>query len=420
MTEAEASILTIGNELLRGNALNSNARFLGRELTSLGFQVISQSSCLDEMDEIQRALSQALSKADFIVLTGGLGPTPDDLTRDAVAQFFRVPLIFSKSQFSLISRYYRSRGRPIPDIVRREAMFPNNAKPLLNRYGVALGFSILLPGKLIIVLPGVPYELEGMFRHNVRGLIKAHFPSLRALPSFMARTVGLSEPEIMRRLGKDFFDRDFTFGIYPEPGEVTIRLQARSPQIIKKLKQKVRKRLAGSVYAEDEISLSQAVGNILKRRSKTLSVAESCTGGLLASEITKSPGASFYFIGSITTYSNRIKSDLVDVPKALLAKKGAASKEVALALASGIRSKMKTSLGIAVTGIAGPSGGSALKPVGLVHIAISTPRITQAWKFKFLGERIQIQIKAAKKALELLWRLLNLHESEDPNQKPAA
>ena len=399
-----AEIINIGAELLKGSVLNTNAQFLGKELTGLGFHVEAQVSCGDSLKAIEESLGLALSHADLIILSGGLGPTPDDVTRDSLAQFFKVPLVFSRSQFSLIQKNYRRYGqRIVPSQVKKEAYYPQNAKPLMNRFGIALGFTIRCGNRLIVVLPGVPSELEKMFAQQVKPLLKRHFKNREARPSLAAKTVGISEPEVMKRLGEDFFRDEFEFGIYPEAGEVSLRIYAAKVAVIRRLKKKIKKRLAGALYSQEETGLSETVGQKLIRKKRWLAVAESCTGGRLASDITRVAGASRYFKGSVITYDNRIKEQ-VGVSKKILKTKGAVSKEVAIGLAHGVRNKMDTYYGIGVTGIAGPSGGSRQKPVGLVYISLATPKKVRTEKFLFWGDRNQIQTKASKKALEFLWQ----------------
>ncbi len=402
-----AEILTIGAELLKGSTLNTNAQFLGRELTQLGFRVVAQTSCGDAIPEIAARLKDALNRSTVIVLTGGLGPTPDDLTREAVASYFQVPLVFSKEQFSNIRKYYRRHAKPakrlIPELVRKEALYPENAVPLINRFGIALGFYLRQGRQWIFVLPGVPAELEKMFKQNIVRLLKKNFAELSAKPHLVVKMVGLSEPEIMTKLGRDFFDPPFEFGIYPAPGEVAIRIHAEKQSVIRQLKQKIKRRLGSSVYAYEEISLAEAIGKILTAKKQSLAAAESCTGGKLSAEITHVPGASLYFKGGITVYSNEWKENL-GVPKHLIQAKGAVSPEVAWLLAEKVRLYAKSTYGLGVTGIAGPSGGSKRKPVGLVYISVAGPKHSKGGQHLFWGDREQVRTKAVKKALEYLWR----------------
>ncbi len=402
-----AEILTIGDELLKGSTLNTNARFLGEELTQLGFKVTGQSACPDSIPAISKKLSEALVRSEVMILSGGLGPTPDDVTRDAVSDFFRVPLVFSKSQFALIRRYYERRSRKkVPEIVRREAQFPANAVPLLNRFGVALGFFIRSGRRLLIALPGVPSELERMFETSVCPLLLKSFPDLKKGARLLVKMVGISEPEVMRLLGRDFFNRPFEFGIYPKAGEVAIRLQADTRKTLQILEGKIKKRLRPFIYTFQERSLAEVCGKHLTRRKKTLAVVESCTGGLLTSELTKLPGASRFLVGSVVAYHDRIKSQTLGVPQAILKKEGAVSEKTAAALAQGIREKFSTSYGMGVTGIAGPSGGSKKKPVGLVYIALASSQSMKVWKEVFVGERQPIQKRAVVRALEYLWKTI--------------
>ena len=402
----QAEILTIGDELLKGSTLNSNARFLGRELTDLGFRVSGQISCPDELPLIRQRLAECLSRAEVLVLTGGLGPTPDDVTREALAEYFHVPLEFSKSQYRHIEKFYKVRGKKVPAIVRKEAEFPANAVPLMNRYGIALGFYIPLDHQIVIVLPGVPREQENMFFDLVRPLLLKRYPKISAKHSLTIKTTGLSEPEVMRRLGKTFFRDAFDFGIYPSPGEAALRLQAEKKEVIRRLRDLAEKSLAGHVYAWEDISLSEAVGRILTQKKLTLALAESCTGGALAAEITRVPGSSAYFPGGVVTYSNVSKIRELSVSPAVLYEKGAVSEAVAKAMAAGVRKRFGTSLGIGITGIAGPGGATPEKPVGTVCIALASASSVKAWRYSFSGERTLVQVKSVRKALEHLWGFL--------------
>ena len=294
----------------------------------------------------------------------------------------------------------------MPAMVRKEAMFPKNAVPLFNRYGIALGFYIAVEARLAVFLPGVPSELEKMYEERVRPLLKQHFKTRRKL-ALIVKNIGISEPDVMKKLRNDFFNDVFDFGIYPETGEVSLRLYSESPAVIERLRRKIKKRLAGYTYAYEETSLSQAVGKMLAKKKLTLAAAESCTGGLLASEITRIPRSSRYFKGGVVAYGNDIKTGWLDVPPKILLQKGAVSAETAAMLAANIRKKMNAALGISVTGIAGPDGGSKQKPVGQVYMAIADKKKTRVWKEYFMGDRRQIQDKTVKKCLEYLWRYLS-------------
>lgn len=398
-----AHILTIGNEVLKGTVLNTNARFLGRELTGLGFEVVSQSSCRDVIFEIRNALKQALSGAELVIISGGLGPTPDDLTREAVAEFFRMPLEFSKRQYNFIKTFYRKRSRKIPEIVKKEAFFPSGAKPLFNHFGIALGFYVWSGRKMTVVLPGVPMELEKMFSQLVIPELKRKFPAIAKRYSLIVRTVGLSEPRVMEKLGKAFLKDAFDFGIYPHPGETTLRIYTEDKRVRTRLQAKVQKCLAGSIYSQDETPLSLKIGMILKKKRKTLAVAESCTGGRLSSILTQHAGAGKYFRGGVTVYHPDVKKWLGVEPKVIL--RGVVTAETACRLAEKVRQVLKADYGIGITGLAGPDREEG-KPVGRVYIAVASPLKTFVAEEDFTGERVQIQIKSAVKALEMLWKIL--------------
>ncbi len=399
-----AELLTLGTELLTGSTLNSNAAYLGRELTSLGFKVHHQCAVRDEPKVITEALGQALKRSDVIVITGGLGPTPDDITRETIADYFQVPLLFSPRQYHLIKRLYRQRGKRVPAIVKKEAYFPSNAKPVLNQFGVALGFIIEEEGRIVIVLPGVPGELTRLFETRIKNFLPKKFKA-GPIYSLVVKTVGLSEPSMMQRLGNDFFNLGtFEFGIYPSAGEVSIRIYADSSLLISRIRKWVKEKLAGDIYSFSDETLEQVVGGELKKRRWSVGIAESCTGGRISEKVTSVAGASGYFKGSVVVYHDKVKQDLMGVPEKILTGKGAVSRECALAMSRGVKEKTKSTLGVAVTGIAGPGGGNEEKPVGLVYISISGLEEEKVWEHLFSGDREQIQSKATKKTLEYLWR----------------
>lgn len=403
----KAEIVTVGAELLNGSAINTNARYLGRELKALGFEVFRQTSCDDRSRDIQETLRRALSEVDVVVMSGGLGPTPDDVTRESIAELFHAPLILSQRQYREIQRYYHKKGRRVPRIVRQEALFPEGSTPLFNRYGIALGFILKSENGILIVLPGVPREMVKLFENHVRPVLRRKFGVLHRPYTLVVKTLGLSEPEIMSRLGSSFLKLgDFQFGIYPDVGEVVIRVYAHSKGLIQRLRRHMTRALRAAVYSLSDATLEEVVGKKLLERNWTLSVAESCTGGQLSQTFTSIPGASVYFEGGVMAYQDQVKFSLLGVSKAVLKKAGAVSKEAASSMARGVRRLLKTTLGVAVTGIAGPSGGSPRKPVGLVYLAIASDKACRVWEEYFRGGREEIRLRATRKALALLWRWL--------------
>ena len=400
------AILSIGNEVLRGSVVNTNAAFLGRELTDDGLEVVSHGVCADTQEAIRFRLGEALRRADVVLMMGGLGPTPDDVTREGVAAHFKVPLIFSESQFRRLKKIYKRFGKRVPALVRKEALYPANARPLINRFGIALGFSIKTGTKLAIALPGVPAELQNMYFDVVLPLLRKHYPRRIRSQKLIVKLTGIGEPDVMKKLGKDFFDDAFDFGIYPMPGEVAIRIMAQQKAVVQKVRRKIAARLADAIYAWEDVPLAVVIGKILARKKQTLAVAESCTGGLLTAEITKYSGASSFLRGATVAYHAIVKKKL-GVSEKILKTHGAVSRQVAAEMAQWVRNRMEASYGIGITGIAGPGGGSTKKSVGLVYIGLSAPDgKTQVWKHDFLGDRNQVQTKAAVKALEYLWRTI--------------
>lgn len=400
-----AEILTIGTEIVTGSTVNTNAAHLGVELTKLGFEVKHQSTCRDVEEELHKALRLAMSRAEVILACGGLGPTVDDITRKSIANFFGVPLRLSKRQYQGIERYYRQRGRRVPHIVKQEAYFPDNATPVFNRFGVALGFIVEERGRILMVLPGVPGELIRLFEHHLKPFLKRKFPELTPLRQLIVKTIGISEPSIVRKLGHKFFQLGkFQFGIYPESGEVSIRIYMDSSSLVKRLKSWIVQRVGQHIYSLSDETIESVIGKTLIRRGQTLSVAESCTGGEVAARVTAVPGASLYFKGGIVAYHNEAKKGVLGVPAEFLRSKGAVSRHTALAMARGVRQKFGSTLGIGVTGIAGPTGGSAQKPVGLVYVAIDSYRGHRVWEERFGGDRQQIRERTVKRTLEYVWR----------------
>ena len=407
-----AELVTVGTELLTGSTVNTNAAYLGRELTQLGFKVAHQVACPDEKEAIYSALRDALGRSDVIFVSGGLGPTPDDITRECIAHYFGTPLVFSKEQFREISRHYRRRGKKVPESVKQEAYFPAHARPVVNQFGIALGFIIEDHGRVVIVLPGVPGELTRLFEFRLKRFLQKKFPDLRPAACLVVRTVGLSEPTIMRLLGRSFFKLGpFQFGIYPKAGEVAVRIYADSSSLIRRIKIHIEKALGPSIYSFSDEPLEGVIGARLKKKRQTLSVAESCTGGKVAEKMTSVAGASAYFKGAVVSYGNDVKIKTLGIDPAVIKKSGAVSRASAVAMARGIRERMKTDYGLSVTGIAGPTGGSREKPVGLVYIGIADQNKVQVWEEHFGGDREQIRTRAAKKALEYLWRWIQEKKS---------
>lgn len=358
-------LISIGSELLKGEVLNTNLVFLGRVLFENGIRLVGERSVADDPMQIHSALREALEIADFVITSGGLGPTFDDITHHTLSDYF---------------------------LGAKESRIP-------NRVGKAPGILFISSDRKVISLPGVPREFESMILKEV--LPKYLLRIGEKKQSFTAKAIGISEVDFLKRLGRLPSQSEAECGIYPSLGEVRFTACGKNVQ---KLKTKIAGRLKKFLYSFDKSeSFEQTLGKLLLKNKATVSIAESCTGGLTAKLVTDIPGSSKYFFGSVTAYSNTIKENFVGVSKFLIKDRGAVSKDVAAELAWNIRKLMGSDYGIGITGIAGPDGGTKKKPVGLVYIALADSKSTHVQKFQFSGDRERVRLLAAKRALYLLW-----------------
>lgn len=352
-------LLTVGDELLRGDIANGNAAWLGRRLTEGGVAVGRSVVVADEMDEIVTAVTEALSRADAVILTGGLGPTVDDLTRDALARAAGVPLLRDPD----LEARLRARAS-VPEMAFRMAEVPEGATLLPNPAGTAPGLRVELPGGVAYALPGVPSEMRAIFEGSV-------LPALGGTPVAAAvlRTATVWESMVADRLAPVEAMPGVRLAYYPGAGEVRIRIEA-PPDVLPAATGKARTLLGSAVYGADDATLDRVVHGLLAERGATLAVAESLTGGLLGAELTGMPGSSATFRGGVIAYATPLKHSLLGVPEDLLAAHGAVHPQVAVAMAEGVRDRLGATYGLAVTGVAGPEPQDG-QPVGTVHIALS-------------------------------------------------
>lgn len=373
-----AEIIGIGTELLLGDIVNTNAAYLSQRLAELGIDVYHHSVVGDNPQRISSLLKTALSRSDIVITTGGLGPTVDDVTLKTIR-----PYIF------------------------------NNKSTLKNNYGTAPGLFIKLPGnKFIIALPGPPRELQPMFEKHATPLLKKISGAQFITKSRTIKITGLSEPKVNKKVSSILkLKPPVTVGIYVKLGEVKLKITTKATseknalKLIAPIERKIRNRLGSRIFGADDQTLEGVIGELLTRHKKTLAIAESCTGGLIASRITDAPGSSKYFKAGIVAYGNSIKINFLGVSAGALKKYGAVSRQIAIKMAQGIRKLADTDIGLAVTGIAGPSGAVKNKPVGLVYIAISTSDKTICKNFHFLGGRSAIKLLASQAALDILRKL---------------
>ncbi len=406
-----AELLTIGSELLNGATVNTNATYLARCLAELGIPCRRQTTVPDERLPLLGVLQHALSRTPLLILTGGLGPTFDDVTMEVLAETTHRPLAYVPSVGSQIRRFYTKRHRRLQQAALRQAYLPEGGIALPNPIGTAPGLWLKLPGCLVIALPGVPGEMRAIMEQEVVPRMK-QLNVGRALEGLTLRTVGLVELSIEAMLKRLKIPSTVQLGLYPHLRTVDIRLTATASsrsaarRAIQMVERPLRRVLGTAIYGTDHQTLEQVVGAWLVKRRKTLALAESCTGGLLSSQITDVPGSSRYLRGSFVAYHNDLKRNQLGVPERLLARYGAVSEQTAKAMAWGAREAAEADLGLSITGIAGPTGGTPSKPVGLVYLGLSSREKTRAMRYQFFGNREAIKLQAAQSALDLLRRYL--------------
>jgi len=407
----EVELLTIGTELLNGATVNTNAAYLARRLSEAGLPCQRQTSVSDERAPLLGALRESMNRSDLLITTGGLGPTCDDVTMEVIAEVTQRPLVYVPTVAAAIRRFYTRRHRRLQRMALRQAYLPQGAEALPNPLGTAPGMWLSEPGRLFIALPGVPSEMRVIMEQSVLPRLK-RLKGQPAIESRTLRTVGLVELSIESILRRIRIPASVQIGLYPNLRMVDIRLTATASsrgaarRALAACLAPLRCALGASMYAEGDEALEGVVGRLLVKRHWTLAVAESCTGGLLSHSLTNVPGSSRYFRGSIVAYENRLKSQQLQVPASLLNRFGAVSAPVAGAMADGARRFANADLGLAITGIAGPSGATASKPVGLVFLGLADGRRAMAQRCQFFGDRSAIKCQATQAALDWLRRHL--------------
>jgi len=408
-----ASIVSVGNEILSGQTVDTNAAYLSAELLSLGLPVVSSFAVGDEIERIVRGLSLASADADVVLATGGLGPTDDDLTRQAMAKFLGVELQLQDELLEKIQNFFDSRGRQMPDRNKIQAYIPAGAKAMAN-IGTAPGIMAEAGGKLFFAMPGVPPEMKRMFEDSVRPELK-RFARGQAVVVKKLKCFGAGESTIAEMLGTMMHrGRNPLINCTVSSGIITLHIIAtadvekEAERMAQKDEKTLLKTLGELVYGREDESLAGVVGEKLSRWKKTLAVAESCTGGLVSRLLTDIPGASEYFKSGWITYSNEAKTVELGVPAGLIEKYGAVSEQIARAMAQGARKKAGTDYAISITGIAGPAGATEQKPVGLVYISVDSENGCDIKRCLFSGNRQFIRLRAAQTAVNMLRLKLNI------------
>jgi nicotinamide-nucleotide amidase len=411
-----AEIICVGTELLLGEILNSNAQFLALELANLGIPHYYQTVVGDNPERLKQVLAMACDRSNILIFTGGLGPTPDDLTTEAIADFFGVPLIERQDVLEDIAQKFAHLGRQMTPNNRKQALIPKGADVLPNPGGTAPGIIWQPRANLtILTFPGVPSEMQQMWRETAVPYLKRQGWSKEIIYSHTLRFWGIGESALAEKVGNFFNLSNPTVAPYASQGEVRLRVSARAAseaeanKLIEPVAKQLRKIGGLDYFGVDDETLASVVGRLLTKASETLSVAESCTGGGLGSMLTSVAGSSNYFLGGVISYDNAVKASLLSVQPSDLEQWGAVSKQVAMQMALGVRSLLSTSWGLSITGIAGPGGGTQTKPVGLVYIGLAKPDgDVECFKYQLGAYRSRSLIRhvSACHALDLLRRRL--------------
>lgn len=416
-----AELVMVGTELLLGEVVDTNASFLARHLADLGIDLFFKSTVGDNMDRLQDVLGRALGRSDLVLMSGGLGPTEDDLTREAVSLAMRCPLHEDRDVARWIENLFLERfgiANALNRQNRKQAFFPEGSEIIPNPVGTAPGFWLEKDGRIVVALPGVPLELEAMFAETVlprlRKLVGAESLAIRNL-----HFAGIGESRLAELLA-DLVETQTnpTMALYASGGMVRVRLAAKSTSreaafgLIAPLEEEIKRRAADYFYGVDGETLESAVAKACLARGVTLASAESCTGGLIAHRLTNIPGSSEFFLRGYVVYTEQAKIEDLGVRPETVAEFSVYSAEVAKEMAEGVRRRSRTDFGLAVTGIAGPGGGTPDKPVGLAYIALASAENTIVQRHFWKGEREQIKDRVASAALRLLWKRLNALDTE--------
>ena len=413
-------ILSTGDEVLTGMIADTNAAFLADQMGSLGFEVVRHTTVGDDRAILEETFRTLGARADVVLCTGGLGPTVDDLTTEVAAGILGVGMKLDETALAYMEGLWRSRGRTMPENNRKQAMLPEPADVLTNPIGTAPGFSVQIGRAHFFFMPGVPREMKKMFAEQVIPRLQKLRPDPTVFDVRVYRSFGLTESAADQALSDiESLFPGVKLGFRAHFPEIQIKLTVKGPDIdeararIEAASAEVKKRIGSHIFSDGD-AIEAVIGAALRRDKATVATVESCTGGMIAQLITNVPGASDYFDRGFVTYTDTSKHDLVGVPEALIAEFGVVSEECARAMAEGAKAVARTTYAISVTGLAGPGGGTADKPVGLVYIGLAGPKDTVVRRINWPGQREQIRGIAAMVGLDLLRRALQGLEPLDP------
>lgn len=408
-------IINIGTELLSGQVINTNAAFLGRAMGSIGLTVSYQTVTADDRDQVVSSIQAGLKRSEVVIVTGGLGPTVDDITIAAIAKALNKKLLLDHNILKQIKARFKKRKINMPASNIRQAYIPEKAKIIKNPIGTAPGIIInIKPKKYLIALPGVPGEMEAMIQ-QLLPFFKRISPGKSIIKSRSIKISSLSESAVNDKINDLFpLEKGLSLGIYASPSQIEIKITAKTTDLLKannlisKLEKAIKTRLKTNIFGTDKETMESAVARLLLKQKKTLSIAESCTGGLITHRLTNIPNSSKYLLMGLVAYSNKTKTQILKVSSQVIKKHGAVSQQTALGMAKGIKKMANSQIALSVTGIAGP-GRSKKKPVGLVHMVLIAEKKEYHYEYNFSGTREMIKYRASQAGLELIRRhLLNL------------
>ena len=406
----KVEVITTGTELLLGEILNTNFTYLAQELNRRGFDVLYQTTVGDNPARLKEALEIAAHRVDIVITSGGLGPTRGDITKEQVAEFCGADLYMDLEVWNHIHAMLSRRHVCVTGNNDKQAMVPSGALVLKNEAGTAPGLVLERDGTLFILLPGPPFELKHVCEQELFPYLEKRFENLGTIKSHTLKLRGIGESAVAEKLDALIVRQSNpTIAIYARQGEILVRLTAKAPSaaeaeaLIARIQFEAEALIGGYVYGYDEDRLADVLGKELRSGNRTIAFAESCTGGLASSLMTDIAGSSDYLKGSVVSYTNEVKKQVLSVGKSSLDRKGAVSPEVAMEMAQGVRELIGSDFGVSITGLAGPGGGTRKKPVGLVYIAVADESGTICREFRFSGAREQIKLRAALAALGLAY-----------------
>lgn len=404
-----AEIISCGTELLLGYHVDTNSAFISKSLSHIGIDVFRHTTVGDNKERLAGAINEALLRADIVIITGGLGPTVDDITMVTLANVTKRDLVFNKAILDGIKSHFKDRAFKLPKDALKQALIPRGASIIKNRVGTAPGLIIKDDKKYLIALPGPSREFIPMLEKDVIPYLKKVRTQKWAIRSKTLKLIGMPEARVNEK-AKSLLNLsgETTVGIYTHLGRVELRITSKAQNDkkaitnIKSIERKIKKIFKDAIYGADNDTLESVVGEILKKRKKKLAIAESCTGGGISSFITDIPGSSKYFLMGIVAYSNDVKANTLKINKKIIKEYGAVSKEVAKSMAENVREIAGSDIGLGITGIAGPTGEKKNKPIGLVYIALSIKKKTIVKELRFFGTRKEVRLQASQEALNLL------------------